>query len=116
MRFNIHHHHHVDQALEHKLGCYFAMLGQQVENIMTKISEFADQMKAFSDRQEKAVSDLQDDVKFLTDKIAELQNSAGQITPEDQASLDALQARASAISDKLDALDALTPPVVPPAA
>ena len=70
-------------------------------------------MKAFLDRQDTAVSDLQGDVKSLNDQIAALQASQGTITASDQALLDGIQARGSAISDKLDALDALTPPVVP---
>lgn len=86
-----------------------------LEKLMTKISEFADQMNAFTDRQDKAVADLQDDVKSLNDKITELQNSAGTVTPEDQALLDAIQARAGSVADKLDALDNLTPPVTPTA-
>lgn len=88
-------------------------ISHRLEKIMSKISDFATAMTAFTDRQDKAVSDLQDDVKSLNDKITELQNSAGDITPEDQAALDAIQARAGAVADKLDALDALTPPVVP---
>lgn len=84
-----------------------------IEVLMSKISDFATAQNAFFDRQDKAITDLQGDVKALNDIITTLQNSAGAVTPEDQASLDALQARASAVSDKLDALDALTPPVVP---
>lgn len=80
---------------------------------MSKISDFAAQMNAFTDRQDKAVSDLQDDVKALNDKITELQNTPGEISPEDQKLLDDLQARASAVADKLDALDSLTPPAIP---
>lgn len=85
----------------------------KLEAIMSKISDFAAAMNAFTDRQDAAVSGLQADVQFLKDEIAALQNSAGQITPEDQALLDAIQARASGVADKLDALDAMTPPVVP---
>lgn len=85
------------------------------ERIMSAISQFADQMKAFNDRMDTAVADLQGDVKNLNDQIAALQNSTGTITPADQALLDGIQARAGAIADKLDALDALTPPVTPSA-
>lgn len=81
---------------------------------MTAISDFAAKMTAFTDRQDAAVADLQGDVKSLEDQIAALQATAGAITPEDQALLDVIQARASTVADKLDALDALTPPVVPP--
>jgi len=82
--------------------------------IMSAISDFTTKVQAFFDRQDKAITDLQDDVKTLNDQIAALQASNGAITPEDQAALDAITERASTISDKLDALDALTPPVVTP--
>lgn len=82
-------------------------------HIMSAISDFAAKQKTFNDRMDTAVTDLQGDVKFLTDKIAELQASQGTITPADQALLDEIEARSSAIADKLDALDALTPPAPP---
>ncbi len=43
------------------------------------------------------------DVKTLNDKITALQNSAGTITPEDQALLDAADTAGSTAADKLDA-------------
>ncbi len=87
---------------------------EELENkIMSAISDFAAKQNAFNDRMDTAIADLQGDVKNLNDQIAALQTSTGAITPEDQAALDALQARASTIADKLDALDALTPPVAP---
>lgn len=81
--------------------------------IMSAISDFAAKQSAFQDRVDVAVTGLQGDIQGLNDLITKLQNSPGTVTPEDQASLDAIQARSSAIADKLDALDALTPPVVP---
>lgn len=88
-------------------------LNRLERHIMSAISDFAAKQTAFNDRMDKAVADLQGDVKNLNDQITALQNSPGQITPADQALLDGLQARASTIADKLDALDALTPPVPP---
>jgi hypothetical protein len=82
--------------------------------IMSAISEFAAKVNAFNDRQGAAVDGLVADVHGLKDLITQLQNSNGAITPEDQALLDAIEGRASAITDKLEALDAETPPVVPP--
>lgn len=82
---------------------------------MSSISDFAAKQNAFNDRMDTAIADLAGDVKSLNDTIAKLQASPGTSTPEDQASLDALQARGAAITTKLEALDALTPPV-PPAA
>lgn len=79
------------------------------------IKAFAAAMAAFQTRVDTAIGDLQDDVKNLNDQISALQNSTGQISPEDQATLDGIQASAGAVADKLDALDALTPPVSPAA-
>ncbi len=81
-----------------------------LEKIMSAISDFADKMKVHNDHVDIAVAGLQGDVKNLSDQIAALQASAGQVTPEDQALLDGIEARTAAIHDKLDALDALTPP------
>lgn len=89
-------------------------LKEMEHRIMSAISDFAARVAAFNDRIDTAITDLQGDVKNLEDQIAALQASAGQITPEDQALLDAIESRASTVADKLDALDALTPPVAPP--
>jgi len=94
------------------IECNLHILVQQGEMIMTAISDFAAKQNAFNDRMDAAIGDLQGDVQNLNDQITQLKNN-GAITPEDQASLDALQTRASSIADKLDALDALTPPAVP---
>lgn len=83
--------------------------------IMSAISDFAAKQNAFNDRQDAAVAGVTADVQFLKDEIIKLQNSPGPISPEDQASLDALQARAEAAVVKLEALDAATPPVPPTA-
>ena len=77
------------------------------------LAAFSTAITAFFGRQDTAVTELQGDVKNLTDQIAALQSSPGTITPSDQALLDAIQARAQVVSDKLDALNAQTPPVVP---
>ncbi len=81
---------------------------------MAGIKDYVTATTAFFDRQDAAIAGLQGDVKFLNDTILALQNSPGTLTPEDQASLDALQSRAQVVADKLDALDSLTPPVAPP--
>lgn len=81
--------------------------------LMSKISDFATAQNAFNDQIDAAVTGLQGDIQALNDKITELQNSPGGITPEDQALLDTLQTRAEGIAAKLAALDALNPPSVP---
>lgn len=88
-------------------------LHQLGDKIMSVISDFAAKQNAFNDRMDAAVAGIQGDVQALNDLITKLQNSPGTITPEDQASLDALQARAQTVTDKLEALDALTPPTPP---
>lgn len=89
-------------------------LKETEHRIMSAISDFAAKVNAFNDRIDTAITDLQGDVENLQKQIADLQASSGAITPEDQALLDAIQNRASTVADKLDALDALTPPVAPP--
>jgi hypothetical protein len=81
--------------------------------IMSAISEFAGRQAAFNDRIDTAIANVQADVAVLQETITRLQNTPGAITPEDQALLDSIETRAQGITDKLEALDALTPPVVP---
>lgn len=82
---------------------------------MSAVSDFAAKMKSHNDKVDIAVAGLQGDIGTLKDQIAKLQASAGTISAEDQATLDAIEANAGAVSDKLDALDSLTPPVPPTA-
>ncbi len=83
----------------------------QLLKIMSAISDFAAKQAEFQKRIDAAVADLQGDIQSLNDKITALQNTQGQITPEDQALLDQIQATSSQVADKLDALDAITPVV-----
>lgn len=95
-------------------------LEEMETNMASVIAEFAAKQGAFNTRQSqslesltKGLEDLTGDVQTLNDKITELQNSPGEITPEDQALLDAIEARGEAITAKLEALDTLTPPKPP---
>jgi hypothetical protein len=90
------------------------LLRNQGVSLMSAISDFSTAVNAHFDRQDVAVADLQGDVQSLNDQIAALNASPGTITASDQTLLDAIAARAAGISAKLDALDALTPPVAPP--
>lgn len=103
---------HFEFATKHDL--------KEVEcRIMSKISEFGDTVNARFDELGTAVDAVASDVDFLKAEIKKLQENPGPITPEDQAILDGIQARANALSDKVKALDAATeqppvPPVEPP--
>jgi predicted nucleic acid-binding Zn-ribbon protein len=88
-------------------------IAETERKIMSAISDFAVKQDAFNDRQDAAITGLQGDVQALKDEITKLQNSPGTITPEDQATLDRIQARSETIATKLEALDALTPPTPP---
>jgi len=95
---------------------------------MATVKEYVAQQKAFNDRQGAAidgavasVTALTADVQALNDKITELQNSQGGVTPEDQALINDLETQGDAVATRLEgvasalaALDAQTPPVVPP--
>lgn len=86
--------------------------------LQQEVAAFVAAQQAFNAREAKAVDDILAEVKALNDKITALQNSTGEVTPEDQALLDQATAQSQAIVDKLEALDAAqtTPPPAPPAA
>ncbi len=83
--------------------------------IMSAISDFAAKQDAHNAAIDAAIAGLSTDIDTLNAEIKTLQGSAGAITPEDQATLDRLDAAGQAAADKLTALDALTPPTVPAA-
>lgn len=77
------------------------------------LQKYVDDKKAFDARQDAAVEGITGDVAGQAALIAKLQNSPDTWTPADQAVLDDLQAKNESATAKLEALDALTPPVVP---
>jgi predicted nucleic acid-binding Zn-ribbon protein len=79
--------------------------------IMSKVSEMNAAVKASFAQMNTAIEGVKGDVASLNDKITALQNSSGELSPEDQAALDEIQSTAQAMADKLTALDSLTPPV-----
>lgn len=79
---------------------------------MSKISEFEMAVSALFSQQDASIAALQGDIEGLQAKIQELRDSPD-ISPEDQAALDAILAHIAAITAKLEALDGLTPPVGP---
>lgn len=80
---------------------------------MSVFSDFAAKQKAHNDAVSAAIDGITADIQALNDKITELQNSSGTVTPEDQALIDELVASGDALQAKAQALDDMTPPVVP---
>lgn len=94
---------------------------------MSALSDYAAKITTHLDKQDaeltpiaSAVEGLTADNVFFRQKIEELQNNPGPITPADQAILDALEARVASqtakltdAKNRLQALDDLTPPTPP---
>ncbi len=78
------------------------------ERIMSAIKDFSDKVDAAFEEIGTSVDGVQSDVTALKAKIDELQNSSGTVTPEDQALLDQIQARATSLAEKVKTLDAAT--------
>lgn len=108
--------HHIAQSLS-GAGSAGSVTSAQfnagIQTIMSAISDFATKQNAFNARLDTAIAGVTSDVAALNAKIEELQNTPGAITPEDQALLDEIETRSDAITTKMEALDALTPPAVP---
>jgi len=75
---------------------------------MSAISDFAASVAAKFDAVGVSLDGIVADVGALKAKIDELQNSAGTVTPADQALLDDIQAKAAALETRVAALDAET--------
>jgi len=90
-----------------------ADLIQMEHRIMSAIAQFAEKQAAHNAKIDTAIDGIATDIAALNAKIDELQNSPGVITTEDQATLDALEAKGAALEAKVTALDDLTPPKPP---
>lgn len=114
MRLEVHHHHH-DPAVERQLDRIATALFQKMEQIMSAITDYAAKVTAFYNQISAALDDAQKEIKSLNDKIAQLQNNPGPISDADQAVLDAAQAQAHGLVQKVQALDTINRPAAPPA-
>lgn len=92
-----------------------AKLIEENKNIMSAISEYGVKAKSYFDRLNASIDGIVGDIKGLNDLIKKLQDSSGQSAPEDKKILDDLQNMGEAVAVKAEALDAMTPPVVPAA-
>lgn len=80
------------------------------EKIMSAISTFATQQQAFNDDIAADLTNISTQIAALNATIATLQNSSGTLSPEDQATLDDLQAKGTALAALADATAGKTPP------
>lgn len=78
------------------------------------IAAYVGKQNEYNTRTGAAIDGIVGDIGGLNALITTLQNSAGQITDEDQATLDQLQAAGEALASKAEALDAMNPPPAPP--
>lgn len=93
----------------------FISLKRTRKRIMSAIADFAAKQAAFNTELTSDLSDISTAIGALNDKITALQNSAGTVTPEDQALIDQMQTDGAALVTKADALAGKAPPT-PPAA
>lgn len=85
------------------------------EKIMTAISDYAAKVKESFATISAGLDGIVGDLQTLNDKITQLQNNPGPITPADQALLDEAQALSASLATRVSAIDAQTPPTPPPA-
>ncbi len=106
MKIKIHLHQHGGCVSGH------AEILSKLEEIMSAITDFAEAQSAHNNVIDQAIEGLTADVTALKRQITDLQNAAG-LTPAEQQLLDAILTRTAGMAERLTALDALTPPVVP---
>lgn len=89
-------------------------LEQKVDRIMTAISDYHARVKTAFNTISAGLDGISGDIQTLNDKITQLQNNPGPISPEDQALLDEIQGLADNVASRVSALDDQTAPPSPP--
>ena len=102
-----------DPELARKLDHIFDALHQMEHRIMSAISDFVAKVTAFNQDVSDDLDALQAAIGNLNDTITALNNSAGTVTPADQALIDQAVAQGTALAAKADALAGKTPPAPP---
>lgn len=107
---------HLQRMLDRAVSAIPALFNK-LEEMMSKISDYAAQTHANYTKLSQGLDDIKDDIKTLDDKIAAFNDSPGTLSTEDQKTLDDLQAESQAIVDKTTALNDQHPnnPPAPPA-
>lgn len=106
MRFDVYHHFDSQTDL-------VAAIHTLERKVMSAISDFQTRVNAKLEAIGTGIDGIDGDVKFLKEQIAALQASVGTVTPEDQAIIDAMEARIGTLADRVTAVDAETAPLTP---
>ena len=75
---------------------------------MSVISDFAERVAEKFTSIDYSVVGINADITWLKAKIEQLQNSSGEISAEDQALLNAIEARIGGLATKVEELNAVT--------
>ena len=86
---------------------------KEIGKLMSQITDYANRVGEYANTLDAALENITGDIDFLKKKIEEIQNSPGVLSPEDQAALDAADARLKTLSDKAAALAEVVPPPAP---
>jgi prophage DNA circulation protein len=114
-------------VLQTESPAVLANIQHQLKLIMKELEEFAAKQADFNKRDaaamdvvSHAVTGLTEDIKGYVQKVADLQNQLGAVTPAQKELLDNLEAdgntlttRTEGVAEALKQLDELTPPTVP---
>lgn len=90
------------------IGWFELRLLTQRKHIMSVISDFAARVADKFASIDSSVSGINSDIVWLKTKIDQLQNSTGEISAEDQALLNAIEARIGGLATKVEELNAVT--------
>lgn len=83
------------------------------EQIMSVIADFAAKQKTWNAEIKDDLTAISANLATLQTTISQLQDSAGKVTPEDQAIIDDLQAQAADLGAQADVVAGKTPPAPP---
>mgnify|MGYP001557847213 CR=1 FL=1 len=88
---------------------HFSILNQKLDTLMATVQEKLTLVQGQLDTITSAVDGITGDVASLKAQILALQNSLGQLTPEQEAAFDAVIATMTSLATRTAALDAETP-------
>ncbi len=113
MRFDHYIHFETPESRAELLRGIQSIVTNSEKKIMSAISDFATKQNAHNAAIADDLTAIKAKIDEQTELITTLQNSAGTLTTEDQATLDALEASNAALQSQADAAAGKTPPEPP---